>query len=270
MKNFGHDTVHVFEKNWHRIRKSIIEGFKLIASFGYNDHTLRAKNAAIPIIYYIYHKNLEGDINNPTRHIDDKRIIRKWLHLSLLKSVFSGQSDSVLTGLREVIKTNLNEQCFPLEEIKAKFKGNPTKNFSFDLDYRESLLQTQKDDVQAFIILALLYPQLDFQNQDFHKDHLHPASFFNSLEDDSSSVPSGELDFYKDVNNWNSILNLQLLNSHLNQSKLATPLSDWCETNSIDKGTQLIPNVDLSVTKFKAFIEARKELLLNKLQSIVE
>jgi uncharacterized protein with ParB-like and HNH nuclease domain len=268
MNNFGHDTVQVFEQNWVRIRKSIIEGFKLVSSFGYNNSTLRAKNAVIPIIYYIYHKGIEDDINNPIRYVDDKAVIKKWLHVSLLKSVFSGQSDNVLTGLRDTIKANLKAPLFPLKAIKDKFKSSPSKNLSFDNEYIESLLKTQKDDVQAFSILALFYPQLDYRNQDFHKDHLHPASFFESIEANDIRVPEGLYDFYKDSNNWNSILNLQLLNSHLNESKLATPLKDWCESKAIDKGSQLIPDVDLSISNFKEFIEKRKELLMRKLNSI--
>lgn len=268
MKNFGHETVQVFEENWERIKKSIIEGFKLVASFGYNNHTLRAKNAVVPIIYYIYHKGLEDEINNPIRHVEDKKVIRKWLHLSLLKAVFSGQSDTVLTGLRDVIRKNIATPLFPLIEIKERFKTSPTKNLSFDNDFKTSLLLTQKDDKQAFSILALFYPHLDYRNQDFHKDHLHPASFFQNLDENTNSVPAQDLDFYRNENNWNSILNLQLLNSHMNESKQAKPLNDWCSNSQVDLGTQIIPDIDLGVNNFKEFIEKRKELLLNKLDSI--
>lgn len=268
MKNFGHETVQVFEENWDRIRKSVIAGFKLVASFGYNNHTLRAKNSVIPIIFYIFNKNIEGEINNPIRHIEDKKVIRKWLHLSLLKGVFSGQSDSVLTGLRDTIKKNITNPYFPLSEIKERFKASPTKNLSFDDDFKASLLLTQKDDKQAFSILALFYPHLDYQNQNFHKDHLHPASFFNKIKENESSVSKEDLEFYLDTNNWNSILNLQLLNSHMNESKQANSLVSWCDNNSIDYGTQIIPNVDLTIGNFKEFIEKRRELLLLKLSTI--
>lgn len=268
MKNFGHETVQVFEENWERIKKSIIEGFKLVASFGYNNHTLRAKNAVIPIIYYIYHKKIESDINNPIRHIEDKKVIRKWLHLSLLKAVFSGQSDSVLTGLRDVIKNHLSNGSFPLSEIKERFKTSPTKNLSFDDDFKTSLLLTQKDDKQAFSILALFYPHLDFHNQDFHKDHLHPASFFHKIEENKFIIPSSEQEFFKNASNWNSILNLQLLNSHLNESKKDKALAEWCSHNSVDLGTQIIPQVDLNIENFKEFIKKRKELLLERLNTI--
>ena len=44
--------------NWDNVKKSIVAAFSLIESLGFNDKTFRAKNAAIPIIYYIYHKNL--------------------------------------------------------------------------------------------------------------------------------------------------------------------------------------------------------------------
>ncbi|WP_391591890.1 hypothetical protein [[Mycoplasma] cavipharyngis] len=97
LKNFTHENVNKFEKNWIKIRKSIISAFTLFESLGFNDKTFRAKNAAIPIIYYIYHNNLEENIINPTyKNRENKEKITKWLILSFIKSVFGGQLDSIL------------------------------------------------------------------------------------------------------------------------------------------------------------------------------
>lgn len=261
VKNFDHQSVLLFEQNWARIKKSILETFRLISDLGFNNHSLRAKNAAIPIIYYIYHAGIESTINNPLRHQEDKQKIRKWLCLALLKGVFGSQSDTVLQGVRKVIKTALSSSnAFPLDKIKEEFQSNVSKNLSFDDTVIDSLLLTQKDAPECFPILSLLYAHLNFGNQVYHKDHLHPASYFEKLQK-SDFVTETEYYYYKDPANWNSILNLQLLNSVLNQSKLDMPLDKWVEENKVDRSSQLIPTTSLAVSDFKAFLENRRQLL---------
>ena len=272
IKNFDQSNVMVFEQNWDRIKKSIIETFTLLSNLGFNNHSLRAKNAAIPIIYYIYHCNIENEINSPIKYKEDKLLIKKWLCLSLLKGVFGSQSDNVLTGIRKAIRAELADTSkqtnFPLDRIKDEFKKNPAKNLSFDDDFIEGLLTTQKDASDCFPILSLIYSHLNFGNQDYHKDHLHPASYFyNSKRVTYQS--DEDFKFFTDPTNWNSILNLQLLNGTLNQSKLDTPLKDWVTTNTIDIGNQLIPDVSLDIVDFKFFLSERKKLLISQLKRMV-
>jgi uncharacterized protein with ParB-like and HNH nuclease domain len=283
VKNFDQNTVIVFEENWDRIKKSIIETFKLLSNLGFNNHSLRAKNAAIPIIYYIFYRGIENDINSPIKYKEDKLLIRKWLCLSLLKGVFGSQSDTVLTTIKKVIKAELADSSkspiFPFDRIKEEFKANPAKNLSFDDNFIEGLLTTQKDAPDCFPILSLIYSHLNFGNQDFHKDHLHPASYFyNSTRENYET--DADFRFYTDPANWNSILNLQLLNGTLNQSKLDTPLKDWIKINKIDKINQLIPEigkdendiefiVSLDISDFRSFLTERKKLLIGQLKKML-
>ncbi|QLH47663.1 MAG: hypothetical protein HWD58_19840 [Bacteroidota bacterium] len=129
-------------------------------------------------------------------------------------------------------------------------------------------MTTQKDASDCFPILSLIYSHLNFGNQDYHKDHLHPASYFyNSKRADYQT--DEDFKFYTDPTNWNSILNLQLLNGTLNQSKLDTPLKDWVTNNNIDKVNQLIPNISLDIADFKTFLTERKTLLVGQLKKMV-
>jgi len=268
VRNFDQNNVIVFEQNWDRIKKCIIEAFQLIANFGFNNHSLRAKNAAIPIIYYLYHRGIENDINSPIKHKEDKVVIKKWLCLSLLKGVFGSQSDSVLMGIRKAIRAELVDTIFPLDRIKEEFKGNPVKNLSFDDDFINGLLTTQKDAPDCFAILSLIYSHLNFGNQDYHKDHLHPASYFiNHKRSDYKT--DEDFSYYSDPINWNGIVNLQLLNGTLNQSKLDSPLKDWVAKNNIDIVNQLIPNVSLDISDFKYFLTERKTLLKDQLKKMI-
>lgn len=269
VKNFDRKSVQQFDMNWDRIKDSIIAAFKLVESWGFNDSSLRAKNAVIPLVYYIYHKNLENDINNQAYYQKEKDTMRKWLCLSLLKRVFGGQSDAILTTIRKVLKSNINRQGFPLEQIKEAFKDNPAKNLAFSSEYvEEGLLTTQKDDPNCYPILALIYSHLNF-NQVFHKDHLHPFSYFQKLKETDFEDRDLFL-FYTDTRNYNSIVNLQLLNSSLNESKLDTPLETWVQEKNIDLDNQLIPKgVDLSTKGFPEFVSKRKELLKKRFEEIV-
>lgn len=272
VKNFDQSNVIIFEENWERIKKSIIEAFKLLSNLGFNNHSLRAKNAVIPIIYYIYHRGIENDINSPIKFKEDKVLVRKWLCLSLLKGVFGSQSDTVLTSIKKVIKAELadtsKQPTFPLERIKEEFRLNPSKNLSFDDAFIEGLLSTQKDASECFPILSLIYSHFNFGNQDYHKDHLHPASYFYKIKRADYQTDE-DFKFYTDPMNWNSILNLQLLNGTLNQSKLDTPLKDWVVNNRIDKVNQLIPDVSLDIKDFNEFLAKRKIMLIEQLKKIV-
>lgn len=272
VKNFDQTSVLAFEENWDRIKKSITETFSLLSNLGFNNHSLRAKNAAIPIIYYVYHRGIENEINSPIKHLIDKILIRKWLCLSLLKGVFGSQSDNVLSGIRKAIRLELADTSkpasFPLERIKDEFKSSAAKNLSFDDEFISGILTTQKDAADCFPILSLIYSHLNFGNQDYHKDHLHPASYFLG-SDRPELLSEDDLKFYNDPVNWNSILNLQLLNGTLNQSKLDCPLSEWVSKNNVDRINQLIPDGSLDIANFREFLSLRKVLLTDQIKKMI-
>lgn len=267
VKNFDKERVMLFEHNWENISRAIIDAFKLVESWGFNNSNFKAKNAIIPLVYFIYHNNLQGVINNKAKFESVKSVMRQWLCMTLLKGVFGGQPDNVLNKIRKVLYPHKGDCMFPLDEIKDVFKEDAAKNLLFSEEFIDGLLTTQKDDASCYAILALIYSHLNF-NQEFHKDHLHPISYFEKLE--QGKMSDEEFEFYKDPLNCNSILNLQLLNGSLNQSKLDTPLIDWVKDKNIDLENQLIPiSVSLEIKDFRAFIDERKKLLKNKILSIV-
>jgi uncharacterized protein with ParB-like and HNH nuclease domain len=293
IKNFDKSNVVNFEDHWMDIKMAIVAGFDLVANFGLTNYTLRAKNAVIPLIYFIHQKRITNEINHPIKHADDKKLMQRWLNISLLKGVFGGQSDNILTKIRNVIydklknplkqleanptaditqkaawESELRRIPFPFNDIVVEFAADPSKNLNFDDAFIDELLKTQYEWGEAYLILSLLYPHLDYFNQDTHKDHLHNADFFRKIEDNISHVPVSDIDFYRDPNNWNSILNLQMLNGILNSSKNDKPLKDWVTQNSVDMATQIIPSVDLSIGNFKQFIEERKKMLTSKIKAL--
>ena len=279
--NFTGNQIDKIEKEWEDIKSCILEVFRLIRSFGLNDASLRAKNSAIPIAYYLFHngrdrsinkRGLYTNINNKARHDVIRKKIGQWLHMSLLKRVFSGQTDGLLAKLRRIIRSSLpNSFDFPLEEIVLAYKGT-VKDLGFDQDFVDRILKTQKEDASCFSILALLSPDLDF-SQSLDIDHLHPASSFSEKSLDlrgDFSNPGGRL-FYENPENWNGISNLQLLNSSKNRSKQNMPLKQWLLEKSETKAEDLlIPSqTDLSFGAFESFVNARSALLKQKLQLLV-
>ena len=271
VKNFDSSTVSLFSSNWKRIKQCILQSFRLLECWGFNNDSLRAKNAVIPIIYYVYWHNLEDSIGKKTEQLKCKENMRKWLCIALLKGVFGGQTDAILTKIRNILRESKGD-IFPLKEMISSFRGQE-KNFNFDDDFIESLLKTQKDSASCYPILALLYSHMNFENDRYHKDHLHPAAAFskNRLIEVFGSEEAIPSEYYTNREYWNGIVNLQLLNSGLNESKNDEPLADWLKKNSVNAETQLIPSdVNWDFTNFVDFYDKRKALLVNKLKAITE
>lgn len=269
IENFTGNIVLSFEKEWNRVKECITSAFELLAHLGFTNDNLTAKNAVIPIVYWIYSMRIEKDINNTIRWKKDKIAIKKWLCVSLLKGIFGSGTDGVLTKIRKVLKDNLDTSGFPYEKIKDAFKDNPTKNFVFDDDFIHSLLETQFNAKNCFPLLTLIYKDFDFSNHKVDKDHMHPKAYFDNLTASPTSNPD-DYKFYKDPLNWNSILNLQLLSSSENESKGDTPLNDWVQREKIDKKKYLIPEETdaLDVNNFKQFISARTKILTRELKRL--
>lgn len=270
--SFKNDFIIEIESNWDNIRYSILNLFDLIKSFGLTGHTLTTNNATLPILYYIYHRNIFIDFSTKATYKNDREKIKKWLLKILVRRTFGGQTDTVLLQSRkaftpdiETLKISSSVE-FPSSEINKEIK----KITDIGDDFINELLLTQKGSQYSFPILALLYPDLDYKNNNFHQDHLHPQADFENLS-------TKEKDDYGWIT-YNSILNLQMLDANENMSKNAMSLKDWVnqETNSRDlifkkqfMDNHIIPDVNLELSNFREFIEERKILLANKLKSIL-
>ncbi|MCF6343892.1 MAG: DUF262 domain-containing protein [Devosiaceae bacterium] len=268
--NFSKENAKDFETEWEKIRDAILSVFDLIKTFGFTDYTLTSKNAIIPIVYYIYHKDIYRDYSTKTEFKQDREIIKKWLHIVLIKKIFGSQADTVLSQIRRTftdnvleVKINAEITNFPIDTIFKHIR----KDTSVGEEFIEELLYTQKDTQYAFSILSLLYPNLDYKNNNFHKDHLHPATDFEELTDEDIEKYGWET--------YNSIYNLQMLDANENMSKNDMNLIDWVdkETNVENKAqflsSHLIPEIDLNLNNFSEFYDERKEILMEKMKLIL-
>ncbi|WP_421920417.1 DUF262 domain-containing protein [Marinifilum sp.] len=265
--NFSVKNAIEFEQNWKSIRKTIVEAFQLISDFGYVERTLTSKNAVLPIIYYLYKSGKVKKFSKKVAYEEDRKVVRKWFHAVLLHRIFGGQADSVLKTIRDVILKAIKKETdlFPIKEI-AKKLSKTRKSITVDDEFIEGLLWTQYEDRYAFPILALLYPNLDYRNGDFHKDHIHPKSWFRKrdLKKHGIEVTEENKEYFADSDMYNGIVNLQMLDSSQNISKSDKSLTEWAK-NGADLKKQLIPE-KLDFNDFPEFVDERWDMLTKKLK----
>jgi len=280
--NFSKENACNFEQDWDGIRDAIQATFELIRSFGYIDYTLASKNAAIPILYYLYHRGIYRDFGTAIKYREDRQRIQKWLHTMMLKQVFgTGGADATLAQIRKAFTDDISKgpklapdvDQYPVEAISREIKGD----LSVGVEFVEELLKTQKDNRYAFSILALLSPQLDYRNNDFHKDHLHPISGFSKDRIDAMDLSDADRAIFLSPEWNNSIINLQMLDSNENMSKQDKSLRDWFAHESKEKDPDLLrarclipADVSLELKDFSAFAQARKAALVDRLTELLK
>lgn len=280
VENFTADYVGRIEENWTSIRDCITETFRFLNKMGFTDQCIKAKNAIIPLVYYLYRKPHVGGflykfINRDTTGLHTERcIMTKWLNTVILKRTFGSQSDTILTAIRRIISENIFHNGFPIQQIIDAYIGT-SKDMRFDEQYIDTLLHMHKDDSSCRSVLMLLFPDINIDLR-YDIDHLHPANGFreNNLKQ-YNSIYSNEFlrNFYLDSNNWDTIPNLQLLNSSQNRGpKNDRSLKDWIDdpTNAFKKEDLLVPpETSLEFEDFPDFIDVRIKILKEKLMSNV-
>lgn len=270
VSNFTKDNMELMEKKWDIVSKSIRLAAELLDSWGYNRETLTSNNAVIPIAYYLSKIGNPDNFALSTTYKADRLIIKRWLVLSLVKRVFSGQPDNVLRLIRELITDGISE--FPLENIINKFKGE-NKTLIFQLEDIDKMLELEYGDAQTFSVLSLLYPNLDYRNK-FHMDHIFPQKFFKNRELNKRLIPKEKLDTF--IKNQDYIGNIQLLEGIQNEEKSAQEFDKWILQNYPEEAARneynlknYIPlDIDLQFQNFLNFIKKRQELIRSKLIEI--
>lgn len=272
VSNFSDKLVYNIEKNFDTISSSIIRVCKFANQIGVTDNILRAKYALLPIVYYV--NKFDLDIDNMAKHKENKQKIALWLKMALLKGMFGGQPDSILPAIRTIIDKS-DKENFPLKEIVLYFE-NKTKDIRITEDFiKEKVKSVQYGTAEATLLLSLI-TNMDPQHT-YAVDHMYPKSMFEKkkvkcyefLNDDDKLK-----EFYLDKNNWNSIGNLQLLNSSENSSKNDEELETWLSKNpNYNKDLYFIPKDDkgnyiTQKDKFKTFFDKRQELMITALKKV--
>src|SRR5690606_5689737 len=266
--NFSLANAKEFKENWTEIRQSIVEALELVKDFGYVERTLTSKNALLPIIHYLYISGRSKAFTTKVAYKEDRELIKRWFHTVLLKRIFGGQADTVLKTIRDVVKEQVDKgsDIFPAVAI-AKKLSKTRKSLTMDDESIENLLFTTYENRYAFSILALLYPHLDYRNNDFNKDHIHPRTMFGSKKLKKAGIDLNQENGHYYTENWafNGIVNLQMLDSNDNKAKGDKSLKEWTKSSKVDFEKQILPtNTDFE--KFVDFVDERWEMLKDKLR----
>ncbi len=245
----------------------------LLVEFGFNGENLTSQNAVIPIVYY-FMKGGSDDIDSKDN------IIRKYLIHALLKQIYGGQGDRVLTNIRDALREkdqdsedeyHLRQNRFSFEDLIENVKLPPTKSLEITDEDIKEILECKKGPY-TFMVLSLLYPNLRFGQVKFHQDHIHPASLFTDAKLRKHEIPQDKWKKWQEMKDM--LPNLQLMEGSENESKNKTPFKQWLDNtyqNNDSKNKFMenndIPNdVSLELKDFEMFYEKRKEILRDKLK----
>ena len=266
--NFNKQNMLKIEQNWQTIKTSITQAFLLVSSFGFSRDSLKSNNAVIPIAYYLMTIGNPSNFEVSSNTVNNRKKIKKWLTMSLIKRAFGGQADSILRPLREVIKANGNNE-FPLDEIINRLRGT-SKTIVFTDDDIEALLELQYGRADTLMVLMMLYPSLDYNNK-FHIDHIYPKSKFTKTSLLKKGIAQNKVEEY--MNHVNDISNLQLLAAIPNIEKQDKDFEEWfaeiCTTDT-DKiqyrKINYLPEMQYSYDKFLQFVSERRKKIKNQLK----
>jgi len=252
VKNFDKENVGLIKENWQKIKDSIRIVIQFLGLIGITDKkSLRSNNALIPMIYYVYKKELR-EIDNTSR---DFEILKKYIYTVLINGVFGGQADSLLADSRKIIKES-KEELFPIARLFNGFirrnkvirKGDELFEFLKDIKYN-----TDKSRLILNIIYGNNLP-LDFQ-----EDHMFPQSDLLKKHDK------------KIVDN---IANLQPLGAFTNNLKNNKKFKEWLEEPNRSeeyRELNLIPKMkDYNEKNFEIFVKKRRELIFEKVKEFFE
>ena len=261
IENFKDSKIGEIKDNWNNIVKSIqITKDILVGKIG--DENIRVKhkkllpshNAIIPIIYYIYKRDIRG-IGNFPKGVSEEEInkIRKWLYQVLLSGVFSGQSDNVLYKAKETLD-EVQSDGFPAIHLIKAIKSIK----SFDLS-EEFLEKIKYNSTNSYLILSMIYSDLNFK-----------PNFNGNLPQQDHIFSVNELKGKYKRQDIDNIGNIRFVSAAENNWKKSTPFNVWIKTISDEeKEKHLIPKGEWNIENYKEFLQGRRELIFNKIKDIL-
>lgn len=107
VKSFKKENIIKIKNQWENIKTSISKTVDLLVEFGFNGENLTSQNAVIPIAYYF--------IKGGSDSADSKYNMRKYLIHALLKQVYGGQGDRVLSNIRDALR---DENIYKSKQIR--------------------------------------------------------------------------------------------------------------------------------------------------------
>ena len=264
VETFKKDSVLKIKDNWEKISNSIKSTAKLLNEFGFNSENIISYVAVIPIVYYIYNG---GDYKESINKIE----LRKYIVIAQLKQIFGTATNSALTSIRKAMKKAPNDS-FNMENLnKIRFTGDRT--LLYDEEEIDAMFDTYEKDAYTFMILSLLYPELNYDEIEFHQDYMHPHASFEEENLNNLILPNNNVIDENKKEEWrrrrNTLANLQLLEGSKNEHKNAISLIDWLEEYGEENVKYLPKDVSYDLSNFEEFMIKRQELMSKELKKLL-
>ncbi len=274
ISSFTRENMLKVEKEWELSKSSLFAAARLLKSFGYSAHNLKAQSAIMPIAYYLSKRSDRNSYVDSGSTNQDKASLKSWFARVLIKQGIWGSGlDTLLRSIRTAIDS-AGTKVFPSKEIHDAM-ASIGKVLVFDESEIEEVLSSRYGSQQAFAILTLLYPGLDL-SQEFHEDHIFPKSKFTlgalkkiGFAADKAEEVSQQVD---------TLPNLQLLKGQVNIEKQAKMPQTWIESFFEDdepkRNSYLLDN-DLVGLKlgnehdFEAYFQSRHSRMLLRLKELL-
>ena len=272
VKTFDAENIGKIKNDWGGIRQALIRTTLLLRKFGFSSARLSSNYAATIVAYYLYK---DGVVDSKT-----EVALERFVRVSLLKQIYSGQADTTLSMLREGIRQKLSESPSKYALISNRFDFDSYKSVKLPLGKNLRVDQadieyflSQKKGPFTFLLLSFLYPQVDLDTNQFHQDHMHPYSKFTSKVLREAGVNENKLEAWKESRD--QLPNLQFLSGTENVTKQAEFLENWVTEKVKDREHFLNANFvlleqSLAFKNFESFFEARKENLRAKLSEVFD
>lgn len=260
VSSFTRENLEKIEDNWETIKSSLSQTIALLSSFGFNDKNIVSKNAVLPISYYIRNKTVTNFVNSSNQDLMKiKNDIQKWFVLNTIRNVFGSSSDTTLKQCQEILEQYKNKE-FPYQKLNEKLSVSSTFN---EAEINNFLLYTYGTKY-SYLLLTLLYPDRDWLDKKYAEDHIFPQSEFTRPKLVKRGYSEEKIQAY--LSNYNTIVNLELLEENENKAKNAAPFDEWIKNRDSNfKKRHLIPEIEhYDFDHFLDFIEARKKLLIQK------
>lgn len=265
ISSLNNNIVNKIIDNWNNICDSFSKMAEVLESIGISDEFITSYNSTIPIAYFIYKG---GKID--TSSTDDLKEVKKYLAISMSKNLFGVASNQILSSTRNSINAikNIKKEKFKTSIFKDIKLVGENRDFSVDKKMINEWFDKYKKGGQTFIILALLYNEVNLSNRFFHQDHCHPYAKFRRRVYRQFHIKDG----LKNYEQWNEMRdklpNLELLLEKENKEKSKTFLIDWHKRHKYD--IKFADGLSLEFKDFELFYKERKKRMIRELYKLFD
>ena len=257
INSFKKANVIKVSDNWDRIKQALLDTISFLTKSGFNHESITSYNALMPIIYYLYkggQLTKENILN-----------FKKYFIVAQVKSLFSVASNTAISETRKAVLSikNCRKTPFSLDLFKdVKLTGD--LNFKVTKETIDRCFEFDKGSY-TFMILSLLYPEVELDAVSFHQDHVHPFAGFENKRIRKLGLDKETVDRWQILRN--RLPNLQLLQGQVNESKNDMTLQEWINQGHHVKYMPTFCSMNLA--KFDEFYKARMRLMKIELVNVL-